>query len=273
MRKVIFPVAFLGSTTLLACSFQMRAGSGSNTPNNPPAQQQPSQQPAASQPTASAPPAKPQATGPVRRLGKRPVGQPTGPTPTPPAPAPTNSGTAPAPTPTTPPAPTGAPIVSGATIFGGSTVDAAGFKGNVYWVDTNTTKVPPLETMTPAGYLFTKEINVAPQAFASGFPGLDANRKENFAIRYEGPLVVTTEADYDFRLVAEDGAVLKIDGTLIVDNDGVKTAPAEKSGPVHLKPGTHVLTVDYLQTTGNVALQLFCKKTGDTEKVCPTQLN
>jgi PA14 domain len=263
MRKVIFPLAFIGCSTLVACSFQMRAGTGANQPATP-------AKPSATTPAATTPAATAtQPAGPVRGLGKRSPGQATGPTPTP-----TTTSTAPAPTTTTTTttSPTGAAIVTGSTIFGGNTIDTAGFKGNIYWVDKNTTKVPALASMKPAGYLFTKELNVTPQAFTTGFPGVDAARKENFAIRFEAPLIVTTEADYDFRLVAEDGAILQIDGTLIVDNDGVKTAPGEKSGPVHLVAGTHVITVDYLQTTGNVALQLFCKKANDTEKVCPTQL-
>ena len=57
-----------------------------------------------------------------------------------------------------------------------------------------------------------------------------------------------------------------------VDTSTVFATPAEKSGPVHLVVGTHVLTVDYLQTSGSVALQVFCKKANDAEKVCPTQL-
>lgn len=264
MRKVIFPLAFIGASTLVACSFQMRAGTGPQTP--PPGQPaQPGQptQPAATAVTTAPPTST--ITG-TRKLGKRTTG-PSGPTPTP-----TSTNTAPAPTPTTPPAPSGAPIVSGATVFGSGTVDSAGFKGNIYWVPAGTTKLPALASMQPNGYLFTKELNVAPQAFTTGFPGVDPARKENFAIRYEAPLVVTTEADYDFRIVADDGAVLLIDNTPIVDNDGARATAAEKSGPVHLVAGTHLITVDYLQTTGNVALQVFCKKANDTEKVCPTQL-
>lgn len=255
MRKAIFPLAFVATSMLAACSFQMRAGSGANQPNQ-----------GTAAPPATTPRPAPAQTGTVRVLGKRPANQNKGPTP-----APTSSSTTPAPTPTTPPS-TGVAVVSSPTLFGDNAADATGFKGAIYWVDKNTTKVPPLTTMTPAGFLFTKQLNVTPQAFTTGFPGVDAARKENFAIHYEAPLVVTTEADYDFRLVAEDGAKLLIDNTPIVDNDGVKTAPAEKSGPVHLVAGTHLITVEYLQTTGNVALQLFCKKTGDAEKVCPTQL-
>ena len=262
MRKVIFPVAFVGSSTLLACSFSMHAGTDPNAPHNPPPRQAVATQTAA---PVTPTPAKP--TGPVNRLGKRTAGQPSGPSPTP-----TSPSTAPAPTPTTPPTAAGAPIVSSPTIFGDNNVSPTSFKGNLYWVDKTTTKLPALATMQPAGYLFTGSINVTPQAFSTGFPGVDATRKENFAIHYEAPLLVSADADYDFRLVADDGAVLKIDNTTIVDNDGVKAAPADKSGPVHLVPGTHLITVDYLQTTGNVALQLYCKKANDTEKLCPTQL-
>ncbi len=263
MRKVILPVAFLGSTTLLACSFQMRAGGANNPPNNPPAQQQA----ANTQPSTSAPaakPTKPNAAGPVRALGKRPAGQPVGPTPTPTSSSvPTTPPTVPSTVPTAPPAPpSGAPVVSAATLFGSGTVDPASFKGTIYFVDKNTTKIPPLADMKPAGFLFAPELNVNPQAF-TGFPGVDPARKEYFAIRYEAPMVITAEADYDFRLVADDAAILRIDNTPILDNDGIKQAPAEKAGPVHLVTGTHLIQVDYMQGGGNVALQLFWKKAGD----------
>jgi hypothetical protein len=194
-------------------------------------------------------------------LGRRTRG-PSGPTPTP---------TAPAPSPTAPP-PAGAAIVTAPTIFGGPTPDPNGFKGSIFWVPAGTTKLPDLGTMTPNGFLFSSLLNVAAQAFTSGFPGVDPAHTTNFAIRYEAPLVVSTEADYDFRVFADDGAILRIDGTPIVDNDGAKAAPADKDGPVHLVVGTHVLQVDYLQTTGNVAFQVYCKKANDLEKICSTHL-
>jgi hypothetical protein len=263
MRKVILPLASLTASSLLACSFSLRAGGG-NDPQSPANNQQataPPTQPQAR--TTTAPPAAstPSPVKPIRSLGKRP------------APTPTSTSTVPPPAPTTPPAPpSGAPVVSGSTIFGSGTVDATGFKGSIYWVPAGTTKLPDLATMQPNGLLFTKELNIAPQAFTGGFPGIDTSHVENFAIRYEAPLVVKAEADYDFRLVADDGAILRIDGTPIVDNDGARDAPAEKTGPVHLVAGTHLITVDYLQTTRNVALQVFCKKAGEAEKICPTQL-
>lgn len=257
MRKAVFPVAFISLSTLAACSFQMQAGSKPNQPATPTANQ-----PAASTPAAASttPPAK-----------GRPIGRNNYKIPTPIS-SNTSAPTAPTVSPV-PPAPSGIPVVAGTTPFGNGTADVTGYKGSLFWVPAGTTKLPQLGTMTPNGVLFTKELNVASRAFTEGFPGVDATRKENFAIRYEAPLVVENEADYDFRLVSDDGTILLIDGTPIVDNDGTKTAAAEKTGPVHLVKGTHVITVDYFQSTGNVALQLFCKKTGETtDKVCPLKL-
>ncbi len=260
MRKVLLPVAFLATTTLVACSFSMRAGSGNqpqgNNPNDPNAPQNTGAQPATAQPV----------TGGTNVVGRRPVGRQAGS----PTTAPT---TTPAPTSTTPTTPTGVATVNAATPFGAGTPDPAGYQGALFWIPEGTTKMPALGSMQPNGLIFAKELNVPSAAFTSGFPGVDPNKKENFAIRYKAPLIVEAEGDYDFRLVADDGAILQIDGTPIVDNDGVKTAAAEKTGPVHLIKGTHEITVDYFQAKGNVALQLFCKKKGEAaDKICPTRL-
>lgn len=261
MRKLtssfLIPALFVSTSTLVACSFHMQAGSDpdpkhpQNQAANPPAK------PAT--PAAPATPAKP-----IHHTGR-------------PSPTPSSSGTV---TPTPPPTPpAGAAIVNAQTIFGGPTVDPAGFKGNIYWIPAGATTLPDLSKLTPNGYLFTSTINVTPQAFTTGFPGVDAAHKENFAVHYEGPLVVGTEADYDFRLVADDGAQLRVDATQasgaapIVDNNGVHTAANSVTGPVHLVVGTHLVAIDYFQAAGSqVALQFFCTKAGGTEQVCPTKL-
>lgn len=272
MRKVIFPLAFIAGSSLIACSFQVGSGRG-NQPQNPQnAQSAQPQQPAA-QPTAAKPPPPP--SGPARRVGKRTTG-PVGPTPTPSTTPSGSSSTAPAPAPT-PTIPAGVPVVNAQTIFGNGTAPvppAVAWKGTLYWLAAGTTKLPDFTTAKASGFLFTSELNVTAQAFSTGFPGVDAAKKENFAIRYEAPLTVTGETqDWDFRLVSDDGAVLSIDGLKIVENDGVKTAPAEKSGPVRLTAAQHLITVDYFQTTGPVALQVYCKKVGETaDKICPLSL-
>ena len=49
-------------------------------------------------------------------------------------------------------------------------------------------------------------------------------------------------------------------------------APAHKGAKILLVQGTHAITVDYFQSTGQVALQVFCKKAGGAEQICPTRL-
>lgn len=264
MRKVLFPLAFITAATGLACSFQMRAGGGSQTPSN---QAQNTANPQNTAPAATSAPAgtatSPAATARVK-FGKQKFPTPTPSTTATTTAAPTATGTS--------TAPPGVAVVSGTTPFGSGTPDPSGWKGTISWLPAGTSKLPNMGQQQAAGYLFIHELNIAVRPFTEGFPGVDANRKENFAIRYEAPLVVNNEADYEFRLAADDGAVLLIDGTAIVDNDGSHDFK-DKTGPVHLVRGTHVMTVDYFQTTGNVGLQLFCKKMGEsTDKICPTSL-
>ncbi len=240
---------FVGTATFACAGCSFKLGSGSSPP--------PATPPAASPAppaTPAAPPAASTVAPGVRTLGRKPV------------------LVAPAATPATPPpAAAGIPVLVGTNVFGSGTPDAAGWKGSFFPLSAGTTKLPPLATLEPKGVLFARELNVAPKPMVGGFPGIDPARNENFALRWEAPLVVDNEADYTFRIVSDNGSIVTIDGTLIVDNDGAHGV-AEKSGPVHLVKGTHVIAVDYFQTVGAVALQLFCKKAGGTETICPTRL-
>lgn len=247
MRKLSFHLAFAGhalpvAAVLLTAGCSFRVGTDPVQPTTPP--------PAGAAPAKPGTPAKP-----VLALGrtKHPAGTASAPGATPATPA------------------TGIPVLAGTSTFGSGTPDATGWKGSFFVIPVATQKVPALATMTPNGILFAKELNVAVTPMTGGFPGIDATRNENFAIRWEAPLIVDTESDYTFRVVSDDGSIVSIDSTPIVDNDGAH-AVQEKSGPVHLVKGTHGITVDYFQTTGSVALQLFCKKAGGTETICPTHL-
>ncbi|NBW82232.1 hypothetical protein EBR21_10815, partial [bacterium] len=54
--------------------------------------------------------------------------------------------------------------------------------------------------------------------FTNGFPGIP-NLFEWFAIDARAKLIVATAGQYNFRLHSDDGAILFIDGKLIIDND------------------------------------------------------
>jgi hypothetical protein len=259
MRKhVVAAAVFVVGIASAACEVQVGSGKPAQSP-------QPA--PAAGAPATPATPANPATPAPapghkVRSIGRAKKGP--SPVPTTPPPAPT--------APATPPAGTG--ILTGTNVFGTGTPDPNGWKGSFFAIPAGTTTMPALASMTPTGVLFASSLNVTSKPMTGGFPGIDAAKNENFAIRWEAPLVVAAEADYTFRLVADDGAQLSIDGTLIVDDNGLAqgNAPHEASGPVHLIAATHAITVDYFQATGNVALQLYCTKSGGQEQICPTHL-
>ncbi len=205
-------------------------------------------------------------------------GTPSSPGTTPtPATTPTTTPTTPPTVPTTPgsvtppPAPAD-PFMQGANSFGNGTPADGTFKGSVFFLTAAPQKVPALDNLTPNTILFTKELNVANKEFTEGFPGADPKRVENFAIRYEAPLNVSKEATYTFRIVADDGAILSIDDTVIVNNDGIHAA-TEKTGAAHLIPGLHYMRLDYVQgTSKTVALQAFVKPEGGTERLLGPQL-
>jgi hypothetical protein len=161
--------------------------------------------------------------------------------------------------------------MTAANIFGTPTPDPAGFKGSYYQIPAGTSKMPAYGSMTPTGFLFASTLNVPSQPMTGGFPGIDPTRTQNFGIRWEAPLIVDNESDYTFKITSDDGAQVFIDDTLIVDNDGAHSVQ-DKSGPVHLVKGTHALRVDYFQSVGSVALQLFCGKGQTADQLCRPHL-
>ncbi|MFO0664241.1 MAG: PA14 domain-containing protein [Polyangiaceae bacterium] len=164
------------------------------------------------------------------------------------------------------------PVLNADNIFGSANGDADSFLGSVYFLTGTPTTLPDLTPMTPSGTMFTKSLGVAPQNFEGNFPGI-GTRPEWFAIRYEGPLTVAAEADYQLRLVSDDGAKLSIDDMVILNNDGIHEGPKEAKGPVHLIAGTHAIRIDYLKGGGKaVALQVYVQSGSTAEKPLTTNL-
>ncbi len=242
---------------LVACQFQASAGPG--TPQNPTGGT--ADPPATAAVPAPAPVAPSPRVASLRSHQKsRKIPRTGGVTPP--------GTTPPGPTPTAPGEP---PVLTAANAFGSGDPQDANFLGSVYEIPDTTQKVPDLTPLKAAGTMFAKELNVAPRDFAGGFPG-STQRSTWFALRYEAPLVVETEADYDFTINSDDGSIVFIDDTKIVDNDGLHPAAA-KTGPVHLVKGTHSLRVDYIQgSTPSVALQLWCNPMNGEKKVCTGKL-
>jgi hypothetical protein len=154
-------------------------------------------------------------------------------------------------------------VVSEEFAFGGP---SGAFRGRVCFIAENTRSLSSVGACPTEVEFFTDVIDVAPRHFARGFPGI-SERIEWFSILYTGTFKVTHAGVYAFRVVSDDGALLHVDGRLVVDNDGIH-GPRDASGRVHLNAETHELRVHYFQGPRTmVALQVFVRPPGAEERL------
>ena len=121
--------------------------------------------------------------------------------------------------------------------FGTTVVIPSGLRGSVYHIPHNTKEVPDFQKMKPVGAIYTSSLDIPPQDFKQGFPGV-TNRFEWFAIDYAGRFWIDDPGKYTFSLLSDDGGWLYIDDQLVIDNGGLHT-PEEKTGSVDLSGGIH----------------------------------
>jgi hypothetical protein len=132
-----------------------------------------------------------------------------------------------------------------AATFGTTTVIPAGLRGLVYHIRRGSDRLPNFSKLKPVGSIYMSSLNIPPQHFKQGFPGV-TKRNEWFAIDYEGRFWIDKPGLYIFSLTSDDGSRLYIDDQLVVDNDGVHP-PRDASGTISLSPGIHGMRVLYFQ--------------------------
>jgi hypothetical protein len=247
MVRTSVPVLF-AALVLGGCTVTVYDKPGTNKPVPPPA----------ARPVG--PPAAPPRPAQPANVMKPAFGQPTPATTVQPVQA-RPVATAVTPKPATP-APAGvvAPAVTSPTIFGNGTGGA--FKGLAFAIAPDSKRIPDLNTLTPFGTVYTDSFQVKPQPFTGGFPGA-LMQEDWFAIRYEGLFNVPSDGPYMFKIMADDGAQLFIDGALVVDAQ--VGGPGSRiptgwiaTGTRELKAGPHKLRLDYMQAEkGTVSLEVF----------------
>src|SRR5688572_32220865 len=154
------------------------------------------------------------------------------------------------------------------TGFGKTDKLNAGFKGEIFLLTGGTTKLPDFDTLKPVGTIYTPAINVAPQSWDAGFPGV-TDRFEWFGIVYRGNFKPGSPGLYRFQLLSDDGSKLFIDDSLIINNDGIH---AEASGfkDIELNASEHTIEVQYFQGPRmHLALQLFYARKDEQLKLFP----
>lgn len=154
-------------------------------------------------------------------------------------------------------------------IFGTTVVIPSGLRGLVYHIRRNSKRLPDFKKLKPSGAIYTSSLDIPPQDFKQGFPGV-TKRTEWFAIDYTGRFWIESPGDYTFSLLSDDGSKLYIDDQVIIDNDGVHP-PLEKRGDVSLSGGIHSIRVSYFQGPRfQVALQLKVAGAGQELRVFST---
>ena len=153
--------------------------------------------------------------------------------------------------------------------FGTTVVISSGLRGLVYQIKRDSERLPNFAKLKPAGTIYTSSLNIPPQSFKTGFPGV-TKRFEWFAIAYGGKFWIQKPGVYRFALISDDGSRLEIDGRELIDNDGIH--PARRlEARVELAGGIHEIRVEYFQGPRfEVALILQIAGAGEPFRVFST---
>ena len=112
-------------------------------------------------------------------------------------------------------------------------------------------RLPDLKDLAPA-----KTGHVFDLTFEPAWPRMD-----NFALLFKGYLEIKEPGEYAFTMIADDGALLKIDGRELLRHDGLFWI-IELSGRARLEAGKHPIEIAYFQKTGDRRLDIFCEGPG-----------
>lgn len=154
-------------------------------------------------------------------------------------------------------------------VFGTTVVIPSGLKGVIYYIHS-AKKLKELEKEKPRGTIYTSSLNVPPQDYKLGFPGI-TNRLEWFAIDYTGKFWIGKPGEYRWELTSDDGSMLFIDDKLVIDNGGLHP-PLTLEGTTQLSGGIHSIRVPYFQGLKyHVALVLKVAGPGQDFRVFSTE--
>jgi hypothetical protein len=153
--------------------------------------------------------------------------------------------------------------------FGTTVVINSGLRGQVYHIKRDSQRLPDFNRMKPKGVIYTSSLNVPPQSFTAGFPGV-TKRFEWFALAYTGRFWIERPGSYRFALISDDGSRLEIDGLDAIINDGIHAA-IRRETRMNLVTGVHQIGVEYFQGPRNeVALVLMIAGPGEQFRIFST---
>lgn len=122
-----------------------------------------------------------------------------------------------------------------------------------------------------SGLYMAPNVNVPSQPSNLGFPGMRTGvQTEDFVISFYGKIKIPKDGQYQFQVTVDDGAVMWIDSTKVINADGwankVNVANRSHQGSIQLSQGEHPFKLNYYQGPKCcIAIILQWKKPGDSE--------
>jgi len=80
-------------------------------------------------------------------------------------------------------------------------------------------------------------------------------RDSQYGFRFSGTVTTAVADTYTFYTNSDDGSRLYINGTMVVDNDGLH-GPTQRSGSINLPAGEHTITVTFFEQGGGEVLDV-----------------
>jgi len=128
-------------------------------------------------------------------------------------------------------------------------VDPMGLLAEAFTIEAASTKLPDF-TGTPSALFIAPLLDATATKPLTGAP---ATLAAPVALRFTGSLNVTVADEYRLCTTSSDGSQLLIEGTLVVDNDGVHESK-ELCELVNLEAGEYSIEVRSFHVTGPVAI-------------------
>jgi hypothetical protein len=136
--------------------------------------------------------------------------------------------------------------------------------GDLYQLHPDTKALPDFKKMKAIKKICLAQLDIKTRNFSEGFPGVE-KLFEWFALDMRFAVKVPRSGKWEFKLVADDGAILYLDQEKLVDNDG-QHETRERTGRSNLTAGVHNFRVSYFQGPRySLALELYWKGPQDSE--------
>ncbi|MGB1275590.1 MAG: PA14 domain-containing protein [Nannocystaceae bacterium] len=144
--------------------------------------------------------------------------------------------------------------------------DPHGLVGQVFALEDGTEALPDFDSLSATGTVEVADLNVEARGT---FPGVESDAG-TVGIRFTGSLNVLKDAEYKLCLNSSAGAVLKLDGAEIVNNDGNHSTANQACEAVFMAPGEYELALDYFyHSTDSITLQLAWGAEGADAEAVP----